>query len=268
MLNFSKSKELGETVFHKQNKIKVVLPCHDRDQVVREYLCYKLYNLVTPVSLRARLAEITFCETADTTKRRQALCILLEDEELLEDRTGLKKATPNPPLVNVFTMQNDVYLPMTVFQLMIGNTDWSAPYRHNVVLFTPPDDTLRFTPVPYDFDFCGLVNAPYAATHEELQMESVRERRYRGYCLPVLDSLTPAIRKFLDIRSQAIDLTKNNPLLSNASKRYCTSYIEEFYAILDNDKRRREIFSFPCDPSRTGNVIIKGYPKAEKQKKE
>jgi len=265
MLNFSKSKELGETIFQKQNKIKVVLPCLDKDLVVREYLCYKLYNLVTPVSVRARLAEITFCEAADTTKKQQALCILLEDEDLLAERIGLTKAKPKPELVNDFTLRSDVYLPMTVFQLMIGNTDWSAPYRHNIALFTPPDDTLRFAPVPYDFDFSGLVNAPYANAHEELEMESVRERRYRGYCLPELDSLSPVISKFLNIRSQAIDLAKNNHLLSNAGRRYGVSYIEEFYAILDSEKRRREIFIYPCDPTRPGNVIIKGYPKAVKQ---
>ena len=36
--------------------------------------------------------------------------------------------------------------------------------------------------MPYDFDFSGLVDAPYADAPEGIPVDSIRQRTYRGYC--------------------------------------------------------------------------------------
>ncbi len=57
---------------------------------------------------------------------------------------------------------------MTLFQYMVGNTDWSAVRSgpddrccHNVAVFSG-DGGASNSVVPFDFDQAGLVDAPYA----------------------------------------------------------------------------------------------------------
>ena len=37
--------------------------------------------------------------------------------------------------------------------------------------------------MPYDFDYSGLVDAPYAVPPDSIHLANVRVRRYRGFCL-------------------------------------------------------------------------------------
>ena len=64
---------------------------------------------------------------------------------------------------------------------MIGNTDWGCTYLQNIVLITKDSAKAPFA-IPYDFDHAGIVDAPYARPAEELEISSIRERLYRGYC--------------------------------------------------------------------------------------
>ncbi len=76
-------------------------------------------------------------------------CEILEVERIPQERTNRHK-------INV----------LSVFQYMIGNTDWSVRALHNVVLLKEDPTALPIV-VPYDFDWCGLVNAPYAVPAEQ-----------------------------------------------------------------------------------------------------
>ena len=105
--------------------------------------------------------------------------MLLEDENKMAKRNGgisiTRKMRPNQTEPNTF-------LTMAVFQYLIGNTDWSVQYMQNIKLVAA-DSIAVPVAVAYDFDHSGMVNAPYAKPAEELRMSSVRERRYRGYCI-------------------------------------------------------------------------------------
>jgi hypothetical protein len=48
--------------------------------------------------------------------------------------------------------------------------------RHNIKLVGRPDST--FTAVPYDFDYSGLVNAPYAVPNPDFFLSSVKDRYF------------------------------------------------------------------------------------------
>ena len=75
----------------------------------------------------------------------------------------------------------------SVFEYMIGNTDYSMirgalddDCCHNIELFANEDGL--YTPIPYDFDFAGVVNAPYAEPNPKLKIRDVRVHYYRGRC--------------------------------------------------------------------------------------
>jgi hypothetical protein len=54
------------TVFEGNKKLKVVLPCDDRESsnalILREFLCYKLYEEISPYAFLTRLADIDLTE--------------------------------------------------------------------------------------------------------------------------------------------------------------------------------------------------------------
>ena len=59
------------TIFEGQDKFRVVTHCRDRDEyeenVLEEYLAYRIYALLTEISFRVRLARITYgdCTSSD-----------------------------------------------------------------------------------------------------------------------------------------------------------------------------------------------------------
>ena len=66
----------------------------------------------------------------------------------------------------------------SMFQYLIGNTDFSVAYQHNGKLLYIDK---KIYPLPYDFDLCGLVDASYAIVNSKLGIESVKDRKYRGF---------------------------------------------------------------------------------------
>jgi len=51
MLRFETMKSLNPPYFSGQKELKLVMPCQGDEYVIREWLVYKLYNLLTPLSL-------------------------------------------------------------------------------------------------------------------------------------------------------------------------------------------------------------------------
>jgi hypothetical protein len=149
---------------------------------------------------------------------------------------------------------------MTVFQFMIGNTDWSTSYKHNIRVISGADST-RPIPVAYDFDFCGLVNAPYALPPEELQLASVRDRRYRGYCIADLNTYSPIFDYYRKKRPELEAAVDQCEGLNKRTNQSIKDFIDSFYDILEKDKEVRYYFGYPCDASGTGNINIKGLNK-------
>src|SRR5690348_15148379 len=81
LLEFTKSDTLAASVFHQQRKIKLVVPCRDEEDVIREWMVYKIYNLVTPESFRVRLVRITLNDTKRKKTTKTFKGFLLEKEQ-------------------------------------------------------------------------------------------------------------------------------------------------------------------------------------------
>lgn len=254
LLHFPESDTLKSSVFKEQNKIKLVMPCKGDNYIIREWLIYKLYNLVTDESFRARLTRITMDDIKNNKKPAPFYGILLEEEEQMAKRN---KNVPVKLKIKPEQTEPDAFLKMAVFEYLIGNTDWSVQYLQNIKLIAR-DSVSVPSAVPYDFDHAGIVNAPYARPAEELKMNSVRERRYRGYCAEDMKKFDSIIALYNSLKKDIYNLYTGCLLLDSKYINTTVKYLDEFYATINNPAALYKEFSYPCNKNGTGNVVIKG----------
>jgi hypothetical protein len=254
LISFSKEDRQSSALFGKQVKLKLVMPCKGDEYVVREWLVYKLYNLVTPQSFRARLVSVTLKDENNKKDDPPFFGILLEEEQQMAERNNAVAVTRK--LGPEQTMR-DAFLNMAVFQYLIGNTDWSVQYLQNVKLIAEDSMAIAVT-VPYDFDHAGIVNCPYAQPAEELQMNSVRQRRYRGFCVDDMTAFDSIIVRYKKLKNAIYNLYTGCPLLNEKYIKTTQKYLDEFYTTINNPKALKREWMYPCEKSGTGNVIIKG----------
>ncbi len=226
-MNFSK-KELEAAGLNEFDEIKLVLPYtlnkKGNELIVREYLAYRLFEHLSPYSFRARLIQL---ELEDVHAGRQHLvyAILLEDKEELAGRLGgaLIK-TYNHDLASYDSRQLAL---MSTFQYLIGNADWDLNMNRNICPIQIPGSNLILA-IPYDFDFSGLVNAPYAYPSTASGLVSVRDRQFRIENLPEadLDHASQQIRPALDAFFQA---THAKDFLTRQAQKDIYRYLESFF---------------------------------------
>lgn len=254
LIQFPKKGPQTSTLFNQQNKLKLVMPCNTDEFLIREWLVYKLYNLVTPKSFKARLVKIKLEDDKNKKTNVSFYGILLEEEKQMAKRNKMvsveKKMQPDKT-------QKNAFLTMAVFQYMIGNTDWSIQYLQNIKLLAADSNAVPLT-VPYDFDHAGIVNASYAKPAEELLMTSIRERRYRGYCVQDMKTFHSVLAHFNQLKNDFYNLYNGCTLLDKKYLKSTLQYLDEFYSTINKPKAWQKEFAYPCDKNGTGNVVIKG----------
>jgi hypothetical protein len=253
MLNFEKVARLRSTVFEKQDKLKLVTPCRNDDHVVREYLVYKLYNLFTPYSFKARLAHVEFQDSLQKRKTETRYCILIEDEDRLAKRNNM--ILWDKKMVYSEAVKKEEFTCTAMFQYLIGNTDWSVPYLHNIKLLFK-DSTAVPVAVPYDFDHSGIVDAPYALPPEQLGIASVRERIYRGYCQDK-SAFANMIATFNKMKDDIYKVYTSCTLLEAKYVKNTIRYLDDFYKTINNPKDMEKEFTDPC--RKKERIIIRGF---------
>ncbi|NJO25292.1 MAG: hypothetical protein HC867_05185 [Bacteroidia bacterium] len=245
-IKFAKKEPQTSSVFGEQLKLKLVMPCKGEEFIIREWLAYKLYNLVTEKSFRARLVRVKLEDERSKKPSTAFYGMLLEEEHQLAKRNNTvsveRKLKPEQT-------QPDAFLAMAMFQYMIGNTDWSTQYMQNIK-FLAPDSHAVATAVPYDFDHAGIVGAPYARPAEELLMSSVRQRRYRGYCVQDIKVFDPVIEKFNRLKNDIYAVYTGCLLLDEKYKNSTVKYLDEFYATINNPVAFKKDFLYPCEVKR------------------
>lgn len=249
LLTFDK-KAMHGTLFHGQRKLKLVAYCRpapDYEQrIVLEYLVYKLYNLITPMSLRVRAAEVTYRDSA-TDPGVTRFGYLIEDIRALADRNQRAELEAATHQVSLAQLDAHATTRAAVLEYMIANLDWeflaSAPGQkccHNIRLVAAPDakaSTARaVTPVPYDFDFSGFVDAPYAGPAPGIPTEKVTDRYFRGFC--AMSGEIPAVaQEYLARRADMKALIDNQPKLTAAFRDKTDRYMDGFFAVLNDPAR-------------------------------
>src|SRR6266516_6714340 len=114
---------------------------------------------------------------------------------------------------------------------MSGNTDWSVPYLQNIKLITSDSTTALFA-VPYDFDHAGIVDAPYAGAAPELEISSIRERIYRGYCEKDKKLFAETFELFNKFKVDFYKVYTTCSLLSDKYIRSTTKFLNDFYKVI------------------------------------
>ena len=230
------------------DKLKMVLDCKQNDlfeqYLLAEYYAYKIYNLVSDYSLRVRLLEVTYIDSGNKFKEDTRYAFIIESLDQLADR---RQAIPieSKGVRDIRTNLNPLAY-FYLFQYLIGNTDWSIPNLHNVYLLKSRDSVMVAPYViPYDFDFSGIINTIYAVPDEQLGTKTVRERVYRGVCIPEQE-LHTARSQLIAKKQQIYELYQNSTLLNKSMQKSALSYLDEFYDIAENDKLFQRIILENC----------------------
>ena len=233
--------------FAGQGRLKLVTHCQPstsfQQHVLLEYAAYRLYNLISPASFRARLASIDYVDD-DGRPFASRVGFFIEERDDVGRRIGLAPA-PVGDLVAARRLDAAASARFALFEYMIGNLDWSMRAGppgdgccHNGRLFSAPNASstaANLVPVPYDFDFSGLVDAPYA-TPPEGYSGSVRHRHYRGYCAHNAE-VRAAAADLRAKRSAILGEFARIPGLEPRRQRKAIAYLGEFFADIANDKR-------------------------------
>jgi len=233
MLKFPKNDSSGIPF---RGKLKMVLPCmpttNYEDYVLKEYLIYRMFNHVTPYSLRSRLIKITLIDSNKPDKSYSAYAFLIENEKSLAERNGA--VLINNGNLGQRNMNSDDMTRVAVFNYMIGNTDWSVPMQHNIkILKSIQVMADKGIPLVYDFDYAGLVSPPYAAPATELPIKDVKERYYLGLCDNHTE-LESIIDEFGGLKEKFLATVDDFEYLGEPEKKSIELYINSFYKMYRN----------------------------------
>ncbi|HSM03413.1 MAG TPA: hypothetical protein VK858_02280 [Longimicrobiales bacterium] len=246
------------TLFQDQDKLKLVTHCRDDEEyeqgILLESLAYRVFNLLTDMSFRVRLARITYEDSEGGRDAVSRYGFLIEHEEGVAARTGWSYLPV--PLVPPEASDPEHLALLEVYQYMIGNTDWSAfsadPGSDECCHNTKPLGNPRgpVFALPYDFDITGLVNAPYArnlyrANLQALGLRSMRDRKFRGVCTS--EPHWPGIFQVLrDKRGEIEALFRDQVGLSAETRDEALEYVGSFYAELEDEEELLDDFREVC----------------------
>lgn len=251
-LNFA-GEDAAETSFAGVDKMKLVLPCFDRtkaqEDVIQEYLAYRIFNLVTDESYRVRLLQITIENEDDGAVKPYAprYAFAIEPPDVFAERAGATRVKAAG--VTLSSLDAAHLARMFVFHYLIGNTDWSLVMAdgddaccHNGHLYDI--GAARFL-VPYDFDLAGLVDPPYGFPDPSLPIKRVTQRYYRGFCMDD-GPLREALAAFRLQRSEINALIADTPGLSDKESRKSQKFIDAFYAEAADEEKLLKAFERRC----------------------
>ncbi len=182
-----------------------------------------------------QLARVTYVDTSGRDDPFTRMAFLIEDEDAMAARLGGQMI--EAPRANPDDFVLDQLSLMYLFQFMVGNVDWGAGTSHNVKILRKGQG---YYPIPYDFDWAGLVDAPYAGPNAmtELLHDSVRERVYWGACMPEIN-YQDLFARFSRDRDAIMALVQTQARLPEGNVESADDYLEEFYSII-NDPRKAE----------------------------
>jgi hypothetical protein len=245
--NFKAAATKG-TLLEGIDKPKLVSFCRDTDMfeeyVTQEMQLYRVYGLLTPASHRARLLHLTYADSASGKIAATRMAIMLEEPEVVAARLGgviidIKGATPD-----YLDHYQDALA--STFQYFIGNTDWSTFALHNMELVRRPEG--EHMPVPYDFDFSGVISATYASVDPSLSIQRVRQRLYRGFCGYKPEDYAKVFSTFNEKKNAIYALYTDSigARLPKKTVEGTLKYFDEFYDTINNPKKAKSAIFDAC----------------------
>jgi len=245
-VNFT-NEDAKKTIFKGIDSPKLVSYCQDTDTgdqyILQEFQLYRIYRLLTPASHAPRLVRMTYVDSATGKSRTTRYAFFTEDPDALAARmsgkmlsvtgAGPNDVAPYPTAV------------VGVFAYLIGNTDFAISALHNAEVISR--DNGEIWPVVYDFDFSGAVNARYATPDPRFHVASVRDRIYRGYCVPVDEY--PKVFALFNAKKDSIYALYHDgigKLLRGETVDATLRYFDDFYKTINNPRTAKESIIDQC----------------------
>lgn len=213
------------------NKMKMVIRCKAsstyKNYILREYLVYQIWNLLSPYSFNTRLVRLKIIDTGRKNKEQEDWAFLIEPESMMVERNNCMSIKNDK--LSIRTVDREWMDRVAFFSYMVGQSDFSVTGRHNLKIVTSKEyGSTGFIPIPYDFDYCGFVDAEYAIPGEPLGIESVTERYYLGACRS--DEVYMKTIEWLNSYQDEIkDLIMNFEYIDESEKKNLIKYIDSYY---------------------------------------
>jgi len=228
-LNFA-GKDTKSTVFDGVDKPKLVNYCRDNDQyeqyMLQEAQLYRIYQLLTPISHRVRVARISYVDSASGKSDAERYAMIIEDPDQLANRLMAKPVKTKG--AGAADMEPKELALAYMFLYFIGNLDFSFNGLHNTELLGTMDG--RILPVAYDFDYAGAVNATYAVPPPNYNVPNVRTRKFLAYC-EISPEFPGAVNRLIEKKDAIYALYRDEigKLMSPSVVRATLEYFDDFY---------------------------------------
>jgi hypothetical protein len=232
-IKFSK-KDLEAQGLSDHNDVRVSLPFYEDDKgndlIVREYICYRMYEHLTPASVRARLVRLTLSDSHVESWKHEIYTIFMEDDDELEKRLNVKEE-------EIYGLEPDSLISTQAaltcaYNYFIGNADFEVAGMRNVKLMRGLDGG-KIILIPYDFDFSGVVNAPYSKPASMSGLKTIKQR------FLMADGLKSEHlrRAFLVLQKESSNLKRisQSKYLKSTSQDEVWNYLQSFYNNLSKD---------------------------------
>jgi len=211
--------------------------------LLKEYLAHRLYNVISSVSLSARLVRMTYPNPDNPNHKIVNYAFFTEHFESVANRSGTT-LLPRGSFDHGKLDQSSASR-VALFQYMIGNTDWSIVRERNIVLLQETDGSQ--VPLPYDLDMSGLVDADYAGPAPTLPIDDVRERYFLGFCSPGAD-LDKWFGLYLAKKDELLSMSEGISQLDRNNKKAIRRFLEDFFEVLESPRQSSEQIVNHCQP--------------------
>lgn len=232
------------TIFAEQNRLKLVVQCRAQDRykdyIAKEQQLYESFENLSDIHFGTRLVNATYIDSEKPSSSRTHLAFFIEHQRRLRDRFDMEEVELN----NISYRDLDAAQSTLVglFMYQIGNTDFSmirAPEGdeccHNIKLLA--DEAGRYFPIPYDFDSSGFVDTSYASPPgPSVGIRNNRSRKYRGFCIEP-EQLNVAVARISAERDTTMGIISDTSHVSERTVKRSVRYMEEFYEVLDDQRR-------------------------------
>lgn len=238
-----KKKDAEGTLLQGNTKLKITVNCRPKDDtyeqyVLQEYAAYRVYQRISPLYFRTRLAKATFKDSLAKTADVSGWSFFIEDDK--EVAKEFKTTAEKSKGALFDQLDQPQLITTTLFEYMIGNTDYSIAGQHNIALLRDSLATI-IRPVAYDFDWSGVVNPRYAFPDPRLGIKFVTQRLYRGPCVSQTE-WKPYLDKFIALKPAIDSIYNSIPSLDpKKAKESIAWYGDVFKVFADPRSVKREL---------------------------
>jgi hypothetical protein len=233
------------SLFRGQKRLKLVTHCRQpagfQQHLLLEYAAYRLYQVLSPIGFRARLTAVDYVDTKGRSPLTR-LGFFLEDASDAARRAGMYEIKTGDRIA-VSQLNPREAARVAMFEYMLGNLDWSTRAGaagtgccHNAKLLgSTKTSASNLSPIPYDFDYSGFVDAPYAIPPEGIPVSSVKRRFYRGWCVHNGQAMAIAA-EMRGQRAAVLAVLNQIPQLDERARRGAAAFLEGFFKDIATDQ--------------------------------